>query len=316
MMPLSIVVAINSFKNFLEDWKRKKSDDAENDKKCLILGTNKFEIRKWKDVKVGNIMKIRINEEFPADMILLKSSEANGMCYVETKNLDGETNLKNKITNKELSDLSENEDSLTKLKGTGECKAPNEHIYEFNANIKILNNIIHIDNKNFLLRGCTLKQTEYVYGLVVYVGHNTKIMKNSPKAKTKISRIEYIMNKQLIMIFLLQIVLSIFGAIMNQVWTYQHKTEMEYYIFNTIIKIGLSTILARIGTWILIFTNLVPISLLVTLEMVKYAQGIFISWDRDLYDTKNNIATNVQTSTLNEELGQVNVNYVNIVCFF
>lgn len=66
----------------------------------------------------------------------------------------------------------------------------------------------------------------------------------------------------------------------------------------------------RVGTWILIFTNLVPISLLVTLEMVKYIQGIFISWDYKLYSNEDlDSGCKVQTSTLNEELGQVKVKY-------
>jgi Cu+-exporting ATPase len=56
----------------------------------------------------------------------------------------------------------------------------------------------------------------------------------------------------------------------------------------------------------LIFTNLVPISLLVTLDIVKFLQAKFIKWDVKLYDTTQKIQANVQTSTLNEELGQIN----------
>lgn len=63
--------------------------------------------------------------------------------------------------------------------------------------------------------------------------------------------------------------------------------------------------MSRWGTWILIFTNFVPISLLVTLEMIKYVQAMFISWDIDLYCTKTNTPAIVQTSTLNDELGQI-----------
>jgi phospholipid-transporting ATPase len=66
-------------------------------------------------------------------------------------------------------------------------------------------------------------------------------------------------------------------------------------------------IIARIGTWILIFTNFVPISLLLTMEMVKYFQGMFISWDYKLYCQESKNPAYVQTSTLNEELGQIQV---------
>ena len=53
-------------------------------------------IAEWKRVKVGEIVKVKNEEFFPADLILLSSSEAHGSCFVETKNLDGETNLKAK----------------------------------------------------------------------------------------------------------------------------------------------------------------------------------------------------------------------------
>ena len=72
--------------------------------------------------------------------------------------------------------------------------------------------------------------------------------------------------------------------------------------------LGFSTFFSIFGTWILIFTNLVPISLLVTMEMIKFIQGMFISWDVNLYDLEKDTQAHVQTSTLNDELGQVKVN--------
>lgn len=89
------------------------------------------------------------------------------------------------------------------------------------------------------------------------------------------------------------------------------KHALSVYIFpdyKRSFKNSFMNILSRIGTWILIFTNFVPISLLLTMEMVKYAQGIFISWDIKLYDKESDTPAFVQTSTLNEELGQIQVN--------
>jgi phospholipid-transporting ATPase len=172
----------------------------------------------WKDVKVGNIVKILCDQGFPADMILINSSEVNGLCYVETKNLDGETNLKYKQANARIADLIQNERDMYAMRGEVECKKPDEFIFQFDGKIRIGNEIIPIDKSSFLLRGCNLKQTEFVYGLVVYVGHNTKIMKNSPSAKHKVSNIEKTMNYQIIIIFFLQIFLSTIAAIMNIIW--------------------------------------------------------------------------------------------------
>ena len=46
-------------------------------------------------------------------------------------------------------------------------------------------------------------------------------------------------------------------------------------------------------TWILLFTNMVPISLLVTVEVVKFAQSMFIGWDINIYDTQRDMPTRV-----------------------
>jgi phospholipid-transporting ATPase len=328
LLPLSIVVFINGLKDFLEDWKRKKSDDEENRRKCEILNINtkQFEERRWGDIKLGQILKVSEKDYFPADLILINSSEQNGIGYVETKNLDGETNLKFKQSNNILLENFQDEDQLSRFTGTVECRKPNEFIYEFDAKLRFLarngaggaqraqppTDYIYIDKKSFLLRGCSLRQTEFVYGLVVYVGHNTKIMKNSPSARSKTSKIEQIMNFQIIIIFSLQLALSITGAVFYIIWYADFLNEIEWYIFpnqnswslNTSISV-VGFLLARVGTWILIFTNLVPISLLVTMEMVKYIQGMFIQWDINIYDTDKQVPARVQTSTLNEELGQV-----------
>ncbi len=167
------------------------------------------------------------------------------------------------------------------------------------------NEATYIEKNSFLLRGCSLKQTEYIYGFVVYVGHNTKIMKNSPNSRTKTSRIENIMNFQIIIIFLFQTALSVFGAIMYLIWLARHNDELNSYIELSNQVGGLLFFFFRVGTWTLIFTNLVPISLLVNLEMIKFIQGMFINWDICMFDKTTNTPAKVQTSTLNEELGQV-----------
>ena len=352
LLPLIVVVLINGIKDFYEDLKRKKSDDEENNRSVLIYNPiiEQFEKKKWKNIKKGNIIKVNNNEFFPADCILINSSDKNHNCFVETKNLDGETNLKFKKSIKKFVELTSNINNinlLQNIKGELVTKQPNEYIYEFNGyfsfdddilnkekenennnsksmyedmkhsnlieesisiNSKIYseneNNYISIDIDSFLLRGCSLCQTDFIYGLVVYVGHDTKIMKNSPKARTKISSIEGIMNKQIIFIFIFQAILGLIGACFSLYMLNSTEYNRIPYI-NKNKNYGLKYFILRLGTWIVLLNNLVPISLLVTMEMVKYIQGFFISWDCQIYDRKNKLMTKVQTSTLNEELGQV-----------
>ena len=215
-------------------------------------------------------------------MILINTKKTNkdsiedeslGICYIETKNLDGETNLKYKQAVKEFSGFKD-ERNFSKLTGMFDCSQPNEFIYEFNAKYHKENaQIMNIDKQSFLLRGCSLRQTHCVFGIAVYVGHNTKIMKNSPCARTKTSRIENIMNFQIIVIVIVQFTMSFIGALYYLFWLNSYKNELKYVLTEVYLsKIGFVFFLFRIGTWNLIFTNLVPISLLVTLEMIKYIQ--------------------------------------------
>ena len=85
----------------------------------------------WRDVKIGDVLKVQENEAIPADLIILKTDKDN-ICYVETKNLDGETNLKHKAAPLETVELAE---SLYK-NITIESELPSDKIYAFKGVIK------------------------------------------------------------------------------------------------------------------------------------------------------------------------------------
>ena len=141
-------------------------------------------------------------------MVLLTSNLPKGICYVETKNLDGETNLKHKQASKQVNSLC-TEDSeikseaqiLDAFKGaTIECEKQNDSIYTFAGFMKTkgTDSPISIDVDQILLRGSSLRNTEYIYGIAVYTGHDTKIMMNSTKSRAKLSKLEVQMNKYII----------------------------------------------------------------------------------------------------------------------
>lgn len=110
LFPLLIVVSVNGLKDFYEDWKRKKSDDKENSKSALIYNAKKknFVKKQWRDVLIGDIIKVKEDEYFPADCIVLYTSEESNCCYIETKSIDGETNLKFKKSNKNIIEITKN----------------------------------------------------------------------------------------------------------------------------------------------------------------------------------------------------------------
>ena len=404
-MPLLFVVCVNGAKDFWEDYQRKKEDKKENENKSLVLSKDKntFEEVEWQCIQLGSIIKVKKDEYFPCDMILISSSnKQTGICYVESKNLDGESNLKFKLSNKTLLNDFSCEDQLVGLCGSIKTNLPNHMIYNFNAILDISfcessfekkslftndlpirgnglgsnisfgakvetpvfnkkaskisydtfqlnpsnlnksvisinlenrpsnesknsvdsleshvskdsNDIkkskdrnIYLNNESCLLRGCSLKQTEYIIGVAIYLGHNTKIMKNFPTPSNKYSRIEKKLQRIILIILGCQVILSCIGSIISIILSNNNIKFLHKIISVSSSESLLSRFIERLGTWILIFTNLVPISLLVTLDMVKFIQSKFIRWDIRLYDQDQKIPANVQTSTLNEELGQIN----------
>ncbi len=169
---------------------------------------------------MGNIVKVENNQFFPADLVLLNSSGRKGICYIETKNLDGETNLKHKVANKDIMPYCLNDKALADLKGSIKCEGPTDKIYQFDGVFEPSEGgeKISLSYENFLLRGSSLRQTDWVVGLVTFTGHHTRIMKNSTGARTKFSRIERQTNMQILFIFGLQCLLCLIAMVVGTLW--------------------------------------------------------------------------------------------------
>lgn len=153
-----------------------------------------------------------------------------------------------------------------------------------------------------------MRNTHFIIGIVAYTGHETKIMLNSTKARAKNSKIERGMNKQIAIVFVFQLIFCLFSSFYGAIWYSNHHQELSYLHIDPNQSVDNSfsyNLIVRYGNWLIIFQNFVPISLMVTVEMVKFIQGIFISKDMKMKTTETGTMPSVHTSTLNEELGQV-----------
>ncbi|XP_036360551.1 probable phospholipid-transporting ATPase IA isoform X3 [Octopus sinensis] len=301
-VPLLFILTVSAIKEVIEDWKRHRADEGVNNREVLVLKNGDWFPVKWIDVTVGDLVKITSSKFFPADLLLLSSSEPQGMCYIETSNLDGETNLKIRQGLPQTSGLLTHQD-LMELSGTVECETPNRFLYDFAGNIRPSGRqAIPLGPDQLLLRGAMLRNTKWIFGIVIYTGHESKLMLNTTSAPLKRSNVEKITNKAILNLFVLLICLSLLSAIASFVWTHNHVNRDWYlgYAEMTPSNFGYNLL-----TFIILYNNLIPISLQVTLEVVKFIQAIFINWDIDLYHEATDTPAMARTSNLNEELGQV-----------
>uniref|UniRef100_A0A8B9GD54 Phospholipid-transporting ATPase n=1 Tax=Amazona collaria TaxID=241587 RepID=A0A8B9GD54_9PSIT len=251
------------------------------------------------NVAVGDIVKVTNGQHLPADMIIISTSEPQAMCYIETANLDGETNLKIRQGLSLTASLQSREE-LMKVSGRIECEGPNRHLYDFVGNLRLDGQSpVPVGPDQILLRGAQLRNTQWVLGIVVYTGHDTKLMQNSTKAPLKRSNVEKVTNMQILVLFCILLVMALVSSVGALLWNRTHG-EVVWYLEMLSVNFGYNLL-----TFIILYNNLIPISLLVTLEVVKFTQALFINWDIDMYYPETDTPAMARTSNLNEELGQV-----------
>lgn len=186
-----------------------------------------------------------------------------------------------------------------------ECDQPNKKLYEFTGKLKLESGeSIPIGPDNVLLRGAKLRNTEWAVAAVVYTGHETKLMMNysTDSAPLKRSAIEKETNKHILALLGILLLICVISAIFAVRWTSANASRHWYLSGAGIDSKGFFLYLC---TFIILYNNLIPISLQVTLEMVRVIQAHFINSDLELYDEETDTPAQARTSNLNEELGQV-----------
>uniref|UniRef100_A0A672G238 Phospholipid-transporting ATPase n=1 Tax=Salarias fasciatus TaxID=181472 RepID=A0A672G238_SALFA len=265
LVPLIFILTVAGIKEIIEDYKRHKADNTVNKKKTTGI--------------------------------------MSAMCYTETSNLDGETNLKIRQGLSLTAGLQTLED-LMAMTGRLECEGPNRHLYDFTGTLRLENqNPAPLGPDQVLLRGAQLRNTQWVVGIVVYTGHDSKLMQNSTKAPLKRSNVERVTNMQILVLFGILLVMALVSSVGAAIWNREHTEDACWYLS----RAGdISTNFAyNLLTFIILYNNLIPISLLVTLEVVKFTQALFINWDVEMYYSETDTPAMARTSNLNEELGQV-----------
>jgi len=151
----------------------------------------------WEDLRVGDFVKIMDNEPIPADILICSTSEEENVAFVETKNLDGETNLKSRRAVSALTELRNAKQCAdSQYAFRIQCERPDTDMYRLNANVIVQGSTSSVDLSTTLLRGTVLRNTGWVIGVVLFTGLDTKIVMNSGGTPSKRSKVERQMNPQ------------------------------------------------------------------------------------------------------------------------
>eukprot|EP00256_Glycine_max_P058155 XP_014626219.1 phospholipid-transporting ATPase 3 isoform X3 [Glycine max] len=275
-----------------------------------VLQDQKWGSIPWKKLQVGDLVKVKQDAFFPADLLFLASTNADGVCYIETANLDGETNLKIRKALEKTWDYVTPE-KASEFKGEIQCEQPNNSLYTFTGNLITQKQTLPLSPNQILLRGCSLRNTEYIVGVVIFTGHETKVMMNTMNVPSKRSTLERKLDKLILTLFATLFVMCFIGAVgsaifVNKKYFYLHLDSSEEGSAQFNPKNRFLVFLLTMFTLITLYSTIIPISLYVSIEMIKFIQSTqFINKDLCMYHNETNTPALARTSNLNEELGQV-----------
>ncbi|CAL9778069.1 unnamed protein product [Musa acuminata subsp. burmannicoides] len=318
-VPLGTVLVLTAIKDAYEDYQRHRSDIAENNRLAAILPLHRPQAtatvkKKWKEVRVGELVRVEANETLPCDMVLLGTSDPTGAAYVQTINLDGESNLKTRYAKVQTATL----DPEALAGAILRCEPPDLNIYGFQATIELGDGPrIPLGPTNIVLRGCEIKNTSWVVGVAVYIGMETKVMLNSSGAPSKRSRLETRMNREIIVLAVIMIVLCSVIAICTVTWLHRNRDtldtlpfyrKMDYskvpprvYLYN---GLGLEMLFAFLKS-IFSFQNFIPISLYISMEMSRVMQSFMMTRDKSMCHEATGNKLQCRALNINEDLGQI-----------
>ncbi|KAI1770283.1 phospholipid-translocating P-type ATPase [Hypoxylon cercidicola] len=337
ILPLLFFVLLTIVKEGYDDFKRHRLDNLENANSARVLKpissnqgsalptrswfvdrfrTEKADIHieswsdetdekygwrqvKWQDVKVGDIVKLVRDDAVPADLILLHATGENGLAYIDTMDLDGETNLKSKETLPDFKGC----DSVAGLRA---CQAefvledPNPDLYRFDGRVTIHGRTLPLTSNEVVYRGSTLRNTVCAIGIAINTGEESKIRLNAnqhPSAKKP--ALEKIANKIVITLALYVIILTV-GCSMGYIIWRSSTERYSWYISAATVEFKQIII-----GYAIMFNNVIPLALYVTLEITRIGQMLMLNNDVEMYDEATDTPARCNTNTILENLGQV-----------
>lgn len=250
----------------------------------------------WQHVRVGDVIRIRRDEAIPADIALLHATGPNGIAYIDTMALDGETNLKSKQACPPLVERCNTLDGIRRTKATIVSEDPNLDLYNYDGRVNVDGETLPLSLNNVVYRGSTLRNTTEAIGLVINSGEECKIRMNANKnVRAKKPAMQSTINMMILIQIFIVCMLAMGLTIGYYLW---RNPTVENQFYDTVpfreIFVG----------YLIMFNTLIPLSLYISLEIVKLGQLLLLQ-DAEMYDPLSNTPMVANTTTILENLGQV-----------
>jgi magnesium-transporting ATPase (P-type) len=321
IVPLVLILLLTAIKDGYEDFQRHLSDRKANNEPIHIIN-HEGQLRRepTHQLQIGDIVRVDRDKPFPADLVLLSSSNTAGSCYVETANLDGETNLKTKRSIVITQEIKNDHKQYGDIHALIEMEKPNEHLDRFIGKVTMLENKeetsvpkgdpVSLGIDNLLLRGSVLRNTVYIYGAVAYAGKETKLSKNMRNGKSKFSLLDKRLNWLLLFLLIAQqVICAIFVTLAA---LFQNNTVLNSFYIRPLLNYtaNATSIASDWVTYFILLNLVIPMSLFVSLEFIKAFQAKLMEADNEMIGYRDDgtfVRMIAKTSNLNQELSQLDI---------
>ena len=352
LVPVLLVLSVSVYRETSQERNRQREDNRTNSQITRINRDGKWVEVAWQNVCVGDVVLVAGDQPSPADLVLVASSSPGNTAYIQTTNLDGESNFKPRfgidkavvtldlMTSKQVgggvavpsksghkpeiivhADTPRSEldyfsgqavfhvsDSLATRGGQIFVEpvsddSPGSVVDAQKLAKKPVNmqpiEVCDLSIKNFVPRESVIKGAEWVVGIVVYTGSDTKVLLGQDKPRYKVSKIDTMTNRLVLAILALEIATAILSAIR----TLTVLSDPRWWLFGTNQLLSrydqaLEAVLSGFACLVLI-ASMIPISMVVSLEIAKVFQAQFIELDVEIPGTKT------PSQALNDDLGQI-----------
>lgn len=317
-IPLIFVLAVSMAKSGVEDWMKKKQDEINNSNLVKVYDYGEWRDKPSKDIRVGDIFLVASGQTIPADMLYLTSSNPNKTCNFSETNLNGESAIKTMSQHPAFQGL-DIPKCFTRNQYYVSVLPPSKDLYKFNATLSMKNEKWPVSIKNILLKGCTMHFNDWIIGVAIRTGHDCTIMQNQRTSPAKSTEFDTNVNKMIILIFAFKMCLVLALSIANMIM--ENKETVVALIKDTYAV----SFFKGFMQYFVIFSYMIPISLMVTIELIRVFHMVIIRFDYNMYDNEYGNAelrnTNMivslasVTHVLSDKTGTLTENVMHLVNF-